>query len=115
MSGLIRFFLLAYGISWTLWAPLWGPAAGIHGLPVLPFNHALGGLGPMLAALICTGMEQGSHGVRAMLSRMLWWKPIIYFLIALLAPFEKWPSLAECDLRYWKPNTLGDALFNWWD
>lgn len=35
--------------------------------------------------------------------------------VALLAPFEKWPSLAECDLRYWKPNTLGDALFNWWD
>ncbi|MCB9184706.1 MAG: CPBP family intramembrane metalloprotease [Flavobacteriales bacterium] len=87
MSGLIRFFLLAYGISWALWAPLWGPAVGIHGLPVLPFHHALGGLGPMIAALVCTGLENGPRGVRALLLRTLWWRPIIYFLIALLAPF----------------------------
>jgi hypothetical protein len=24
-------------------------------------------------------------------------------------------AFSEHDLRYWKPRTLGDALFNWWD
>ena len=35
---LLAFFALAYGISWLLWAPLWLPAFGVHGLPVFPFN-----------------------------------------------------------------------------
>lgn len=33
----------------------------------------------------------------------------------LQSPFSAWPGLSESDLRYWKPRTLGDALFNWWD
>ena len=33
----------------------------------------------------------------------------------LQAPFNAHPGLSESDLRYWKPRTLGDALFNWWD
>lgn len=85
--GLLRFFLLAYGISWLVWSPLWLPACGVHGLLVLPFHHALGGLGPMLAAILCTAWEKGPHGVRELLLRMLWWRPITYLLIALLAPF----------------------------
>lgn len=32
----------------------------------------------------------------------------------LLASFTARPGLSESDLRYWKPHTLGDALFNWW-
>jgi hypothetical protein len=31
------------------------------------------------------------------------------------APFTKLPGLSDSDIRYWKPRTLGDALFNWWD
>ena len=34
---------------------------------------------------------------------------------ALQAPFTSWPGLSDHDIRYWKPRTLGDALFNWWD
>ncbi|MBC6449665.1 hypothetical protein GPZ80_21105 [Actinokineospora sp. HBU206404] len=26
-----------------------------------------------------------------------------------------WPNLDPRDIRYWKPNTLGEALFNYWD
>lgn len=33
----------------------------------------------------------------------------------LAAPFEGWPDLSEADIKYWKPSTLGEALFNWWD
>ncbi|MEW5786816.1 MAG: hypothetical protein AB1899_03070 [Pseudomonadota bacterium] len=31
------------------------------------------------------------------------------------APLGARPGLSESDLRYWKPRTLCDALFNWWD
>jgi hypothetical protein len=34
---------------------------------------------------------------------------------ALNAPFATRRTFSEHDLRYWKPRTLGDALFNWWD
>ncbi|MBU2669134.1 hypothetical protein KOI35_37040 [Actinoplanes bogorensis] len=32
-------------------------------------------------------------------------------------PFDarEWPQLTEYDVRFWKPETLGDALFNYWD
>jgi hypothetical protein len=30
-------------------------------------------------------------------------------------PFQGWPGLSEADINYWKPSTLGEALFNWWD
>ncbi|MEO8685262.1 MAG: hypothetical protein ABI414_10550, partial [Devosia sp.] len=52
MGPLIAFVALAYGISWLIWMPLWLPVFGIGSLPVLPFHHALGAFGPLLAALI---------------------------------------------------------------
>jgi hypothetical protein len=30
-------------------------------------------------------------------------------------PFQGQPGLSEDDIKYWKPSTRGDALFNWWD
>lgn len=35
----------------------------------------------------------------------------------LARPFDAaaWPELDEADIRYWKPETVGDALFNYWD
>lgn len=26
-----------------------------------------------------------------------------------------WPQISRHDIRYWKPKTLGEALFNYWD
>lgn len=85
--NLIRFLLLAYAISWAIWSPLWLPAIGITGLPVLPYHHALGGFGPLIAAIICTAQEKSAAGVRALFESMLAWRPVAYLLIALLAPF----------------------------
>ncbi|WP_409182682.1 hypothetical protein F9C11_40910 [Amycolatopsis sp. VS8301801F10] len=28
---------------------------------------------------------------------------------------EDWPHLTRSDLAYWKPATVGEALFNYWD
>jgi hypothetical protein len=28
---------------------------------------------------------------------------------------DDWPDLDARDVRYWRPQTVGDVLFNWWD
>ena len=33
----------------------------------------------------------------------------------LMADFCLQPELSVADVRYWKPQTVGDALFHWWD
>lgn len=67
MKPLVLFIVLAYALSWIIWLPLWWPAA--H-LPQLPYQHALGGLGPMLAALIVQSLTQGNKGRQAMTRAM---------------------------------------------
>ncbi|MGW4214835.1 hypothetical protein ACWEIJ_43110 [Lentzea sp. NPDC004789] len=41
----------------------------------------------------------------------------IYSKAELDGPFDAaaWPEMSANDLRYWRPQTLGAALFNWWD
>lgn len=34
---------------------------------------------------------------------------------SLLGPFVKAPWMCDADTSYWRPRTLGEALFNWWD
>ncbi len=33
----------------------------------------------------------------------------------LQAPFRRLPGMSEADIRYWRPTTMGDGLFHWWD
>jgi hypothetical protein len=61
---LLLLFALAYVISWTIWFPLWLPRFGVTALPVLPYHHALGALGPLLAAFPVTAWQEGRVGVR---------------------------------------------------
>jgi uncharacterized protein len=87
-QSLATFFALAYGISWLLWAPLWLPAFGVHGLPVLPFHHAVGAFGPIVAAFVVSAMEIGPAGPRDLLRRMgLWRQRVGWVLVALLTPY----------------------------
>jgi len=84
---LATFFALAYGISWLIWSPLWLPALGFTGFPVLPLHHALGALGPITAALIVTGRTNGASGVRDLLRRMIAWRDRVgWLVVALGAP-----------------------------
>lgn len=95
----LAFFVLAYAISWLVWAPLWLPSFGFHGLPVLPFHHALGAVGPIASAFIVATMESGSAGP-ADLSRRLglfrgrsWWAAVAVFApYALLGLSVAWAS-----------------------
>ncbi|PJZ46077.1 CPBP family intramembrane glutamic endopeptidase [Leptospira brenneri] len=87
-KSLILYFVLAYLISWTIWLPLYLPKFGIHFLPVLPYHHALGAFGPLIAAFILNQWEQGSFGVKNLLSRMFQWKVNwVWYLVAGFSPF----------------------------
>ena len=85
---LATYFAFAYGISWLLWAPLWLPAFGVDWLPVLPFHHALGALGPITAAFLVSEMETGLAGSVDLFRRMgLWRGRLVWVSVALLAPY----------------------------
>jgi len=85
---LATFFALAYGISWLLWAPLWLPSFGVHGLPVLPYHHALGAFGPIGAAFLVSARETGLAGPIDLLRRLGFWRGRLgWVAVALLGPF----------------------------
>lgn len=39
----------------------------------------------------------------------------VYCTSQLNAPFVAQSWMSKHDINYWKPQTLGEALFNWWD
>lgn len=87
-SQLLAFYGLACSISWLVWAPLWLPALGIEGLPLLPFHHAIGAVGPIAAAFIVTTLSTGQPGAAELWSRMFLWRGRFKWIaIALFAPF----------------------------
>ncbi|OIN59161.1 CPBP family intramembrane glutamic endopeptidase [Arsenicibacter rosenii] len=87
MKQLILFFSLAYLLSWVIWLPLYGQVFGLPALPVLPFHHGIGSLGPLLAAFITTYLVEGFNGVRQLVKRCVTIQPIRYLLVALFSPF----------------------------
>lgn len=86
MKQLTTFFILAYLISWLIWLPLWGPAIGLNGLPILPYHHGLGGLGPLIAAFLTTWIYHPAADVRRLLAQCLQGRPLVYLAVALFSP-----------------------------
>ncbi|WP_129677511.1 CPBP family intramembrane glutamic endopeptidase [Candidatus Chloroploca sp. Khr17] len=83
---LIVYFILAYAISWSIGIPL---ALGKQGLiPAFlpPWTHYLVAFGPLLAALLVTGISRGRVGLRELGSRMIRWRVGPIWWIAALSP-----------------------------
>ena len=87
LRHLITYFGLTYLVSWTIWFPLYGHIFGLTALPALPFNHAIGGLGPLIASFITTWVFLRTGGVKKLLAKCFQIKPLIYLAIALFSPF----------------------------
>ena len=88
---LVSFFGMAYALPWLLWIPLL--VLSQDGLSVLPFAVPatpvviLGGFGPLIAALIMTGLLEGRPGVRQLLARCLRWRVgLPWYLLLFLIP-----------------------------
>ncbi len=87
MKQLITFLGFSYFISWLIWFPFYGHLIGLPNLPVLPYQHALGGLGPLLASVLTTWIYLKTDGLKQLLKQSLQLKPILYLLLALFFPF----------------------------
>ena len=71
---LIYFFVLAYTLSWIIEIPLALQAQGVI-RDIFPFSlHYLAGYGPLLSALIVTGITGGSDSLRELWNRMTRWR-----------------------------------------
>jgi membrane protease YdiL (CAAX protease family) len=70
---LLVFFVMAYAFSWLVEIPLALEAQGVIQAQI-PFSlHYLAGYGPLLSALIVTGMIGGTQGLRELFGRMTKW------------------------------------------
>jgi uncharacterized protein len=87
MKSFVTFIVLACLLSWLFWLPLYGPALGVRGLPVLPLHHAMGSLGPMVAAFLFVWFKKGSKGLKSLFIRMTDARSKAFLLIALAGPF----------------------------
>ena len=72
---LVTYFVLAYAISWAFWLPLVASSRGLIPvqLPAVVF-YSLAALGPVLAAVITSGIEEGKPAIRALLGSVLKWR-----------------------------------------
>lgn len=74
-DGLTGYFVAAYALSWAFWIPAVLMDSGRLDLPVPSFALALlGGLGPMLAAILLSARESGLAGVRALFGQLARWR-----------------------------------------
>ncbi len=66
-SAVLRYYALACGISWTIWAPLAAFALGWTTVQGPRYLHLIGGLGPAVAAVIVCAAA-GDGGARRLLA-----------------------------------------------
>lgn len=83
---LLAFFVLAYVFSWIVEIPLALRAQGVIQTEFPFWAHYLAAYGPMLSALILTGLRRGWDGLRELLGRMTKWKVNPGWWVAALAP-----------------------------
>ncbi|MCB9354798.1 MAG: CPBP family intramembrane metalloprotease [Lewinellaceae bacterium] len=87
IKELTVYFILAYLISWLLWSPMWLPYFGISAAPLFPYQHGIGGFGPMVSAFVTTALFGTRSDLKALWSSLFQWKPLRWLLLAVFSPF----------------------------
>lgn len=125
--SLYLFFVLAYALSWAVEIPLALRAQGLVDAHIPFALHYLAAYGPMLAAIVVTGLTEGREGLRELFRRVLkwrlrpaWWLVaiaplILYGLVAvtLRAVQGRWPDGAAMGQIDYMPKLGIGALFFW--
>lgn len=81
----LRFGLLAIGLSWSAWLPLAATSRGWADIHASGYLHFVGGLGPALAGIAMTATHEGRRGLRTLWQRVTT-APGRWLLFAILAP-----------------------------
>lgn len=87
--ALVEYFVGAYLLTWVFWIPAVLGDAGQLNLPLPSFAFlALGGLGPMIAAILVSAMQSGFPGVRRLFGQLKRWRvsPTWYAMTLLGVP-----------------------------
>ena len=87
------FFFLAYALSWAVEIPLALRAQGLITANIPVSLHYLAAYGPMLAAIIITGLADGQEGLRALFGRMLRWRVRPVWWLVAFAPLVAYALL----------------------
>ena len=75
MKELLVFFWLTYLISWIIWLPLYGHIFGLNNLPIVPYQHTIGALSPLIASLLTTWIFLKKDGLKKLLAKCFQIKP----------------------------------------
>jgi membrane protease YdiL (CAAX protease family) len=92
--SLLMFFVLAYALSWAVEIPLALRAQGLISAPIPWSLHYLSAYGPMLAAIIVTGITSGGEGLRELARRMFKWRVRPVWWLVAFAPLVLYALLA---------------------
>jgi membrane protease YdiL (CAAX protease family) len=84
--SIVGFFALAYALSWLIEVPLALRAQGLLDVPVPFFAHYVAAYGPMISAIVVTGLEGGRRGLKDLLHRMFRWRVRLVWWVVALAP-----------------------------
>jgi membrane protease YdiL (CAAX protease family) len=93
-KSLVVFFVLAYGLSWAVEIPLALRAQGLISVPIPWSLHYLSAYGPLLAAIIVTGITSGRAGLRELFGRVFKWRVRPVWWLVALAPLVVYALLA---------------------
>ena len=126
---LITYFVLTYAISWAFELPLAAVKQGWVQFPIPFAFHYLASFGPMLAALVVTGIAQGGRGIRQLFGGLFRWRvgrgwilfsvfsPLALFAVAALvmhATGGEWPNLSLLGQVDYLPYLgIGGAVILW--
>ena len=93
---LAAYLLLAFAITWLFWVPLailydgGSDLGSLLGSPLVIVLQTLGVTGPLISAIVVTGLTRGKRGVRGLLGGLkrwrvgLWWYAAACLLIPVL-------------------------------
>ena len=84
---LAYYFVLANLLSWMTWAPLAAAGLGWTTIHPSPYLHLVGGLGPLVAALIVTAACDGRAGLARVVEMCVAWRGrLAWIAFAVAAP-----------------------------
>jgi membrane protease YdiL (CAAX protease family) len=93
--SLLTYFILAYAFSWFAGIPLALRAQGIIQMQI-PFSlHYLIAYGPMLSAMIVTGLTGGVGGLRELFRRMTQWRVKLRWWLFAATPLVSYLLIAS--------------------
>jgi membrane protease YdiL (CAAX protease family) len=125
--SLLMFFVLAYALFWAVEIPLALRAQGLIAAPIPWSLHYVAAYGPLLAAILVTGVTSGREGLKALFGRMLKWRVrpvwwlvalaplVLYALVAVALRFVQghWPEVSALGQIDFLPNLGAGALPVW--